>query len=126
MAAELKLGAMNTFALLAGQLDLAARLERDRRTLTLQGDDAAFFIVGFITVAFDQLPQHGFNAIGAGEGQGATVANADQDLFVFGPDAPLIARFSPTLKVVDEVLLMINQVAHRAHPIPRKLQSCPR
>jgi len=57
VAAELGMGAMDRFALLARELDLAARLDRDCGALAIKADYAAVFLVRLVTVAFGHTAQ---------------------------------------------------------------------
>src|ERR1700728_3413444 len=98
------MGAVDVVTLFAGQFDLAARLDRDGRAFAAERDDTAVFIVGFIAVAIDQPTHDFFDAGRPGEGQGAAVAVGNQDFFVLGTDAPLIARLGGAREIANPIL----------------------
>ena len=93
---------MNAVAGLAGQLELAARLQRDRRPAPLEGDHVLTFQTGNPAEAIGQPAQHGFDAPRSIVARGAAGLAIDADLFVLGADPPLGARLGAPLEVRDQ------------------------
>ena len=97
---------MDALALLAGQLDLAAGLERDCVALALEREDMPVLVLGLEAVVGGHPAQEILDAAGAGVGDSGTVGRADKNLFVLGADAPLRTRLAAFLEVANQVLLL--------------------
>ena len=76
----------------------------------LSADDAALLLFGLVAVALDHPAQDLFDAARARKGQGAAVLSRDRDLFVLGPDPPLLARLGPALEVADQLLAAFDSI----------------
>ncbi len=113
MLGEFAMRAMDGLALLAGKLDLAARLDRNRGALALKRQDPAVLLFGLPTEALGEPPQHVLDAAGAGEGQGAAVASRNRDLLVLGADPPILARLAAALDMPDQIVFALNRFAHK-------------
>src|ERR1700677_4981028 len=108
MISELAIGAMDVFALLGRQFDLATRLNRDRCALAVQSNDTALFAIGRVAVAINQALEQRFDAVRTRKGQGGTVLDPDHDLFVLAAYAPLLRWLGAAFEVPDEVLAVLN------------------
>src|SRR5208282_4890331 len=112
----LRMGAVDSLALLAGQLDLAARLERDRRALTLQREDVAVLVFGLEAIVGRHPPQQVLDAAGAGVGDSGRIGGTDYHLLVLGADTPIRARLAALLEVADQVVFLLKQLTHESNP----------
>src|SRR5438445_7906710 len=113
MLGEFAVGAVDGFTLLAREFDLTAGLERNWRALALERDDAPVLVFGFVAEAIAQPTEDFLDAIGAGEGQGATVARGDCNFFVLGADPPFFARLGAAFEIANQVLLLLQCFTHR-------------
>ncbi len=109
---EFLVGAMDTVALLARQLDLPARLERDSGAIALERENMPVLVFGLEAVVSGHPPQQVFDPARAGVGDCGTVGGADDDFFVLGTDAPLRPRLAARLEVADQVVLLFKQLTH--------------
>ena len=109
----------------AGKLELAAGLQRDRALAGRlhQTDDPAL-VEDRIPAeralhAFQQRADAAFAAIG----HGCVAIDIERELFVFGADAPLVARLVALCEICDEFVAAldrpeIRRVARHARPAP--------
>ena len=110
MLGEFGVGAVNAIARLAAELDLAARLESDLRSLAAERDDVAVLLVRLPAVALDHFPQDAIDAARTEVGNGLPGEPVDADFFVLGADAPAIARLAGGLKVGFEFFGFFNRL----------------
>src|SRR5262249_8677243 len=95
---ELGARAVHAVAELTAQLDLPARLERDRRLVAAQGHRAPVLLDRPPPVALSQLTQQHLDAPRSGERHRTAVFAAHGDLLVLGAEAPLVARLGAGLE----------------------------
>ena len=96
---EFEMRAVDTFALLSGQLDLGARLDSDASGTALEGEHMAFlFVLNLPAEAVDQLAEHGLDAVGAGIRHGAASCGVNRDFFVSVPTRHCSRGFAPLSK----------------------------
>src|SRR5579872_886389 len=104
MPSELAVGAMDGLALLAGQLDLAARFDGYRGAFAAQRDKPSVLVIGFVTITFDEPAHDLFHAARAGKRQRTAVAGRDRDLLVLAAHAPFGTRLRPVLEIAHQML----------------------
>ena len=108
MLVELGVGAVNGLAGLAAELDLTAGLESDLRFVAAERDDVAVLLLRLPAETLDQLPQDTIDAARTEVRNRLPGVSVDADLFVFGADAPEVARFAGGLKVRFEFFVFFN------------------
>src|SRR5690606_16785224 len=99
--AKLVVGLVQRRVRLAGQLDLAAGLERDLAAPAGERDDAALLLLWLPAVAVGEPAQDGLHAARTRERDGGTRATVDRGLLVLGADAEPVARLRPPLEVLE-------------------------
>src|ERR1700724_3564443 len=91
MLGELLVRTMDSFALLAGELDLGAGFNRDASGTALERERMAVLLVFELpSEALDEFPEDPFDPIGSGIRQGRAVCRGDRDFLVLSADAPLL------------------------------------
>jgi hypothetical protein len=108
MLVKFGVGAVNALARLAAELDLTAGLECDLRASAAERDDIAVLLLRLPTVALDHFAQDAIDTTRAEVGNCLTGMTIDADFFVFGTDAPAVARFAGRLKVRFEFFGFFN------------------
>ena len=108
MLVELSVSAVNAVAGLAAELDLTAGLQRDLRLISAERDDVTVLFLGVPAEPLDQLPQNKSDPALAEIGNRLARVSIDADLFVFGTDAPLVARLAGVLKVSFQLVIFFN------------------
>ena len=117
---ELLLVRSGCFADLAAQLELPARLERDRRLAALEGDHVSAFEARLPAEPVREPAQHRLDAARPVVGRRAARPAIDRDLLVLGADAPFAARLRPGRKVLDQRVTTAHgsfQLGCRLHEI---------
>src|SRR5260370_13530298 len=117
MRRKFVVGAVDTVALLARQLDLPARLERDSGAIALERENMPVLVFGLEAVVSGHPQQQVLDPARAGVGDSGTVGSADDDLFVLGADPPLRTRLAAILEVADQVVLLFKQLTHASIPL---------
>jgi hypothetical protein len=114
VSGKLGAGAVDGVALLAGQLDLSSRLERDGRALALESQDVAVLVFGLEAIVGHHPAQQVLDPAGTGVRDCGRVGGADDDLLVLGTDPPLSTGLAAILEIADEILFLFEQLAHQA------------
>src|SRR5262249_41430306 len=120
---ELLVGAVDGRALRAGELELRAGLERDRRPCARERHDPAILFLGLPAEALREPAQDGLDAARAGERRRPAGRPLDGDLLVLGSDHPSLARLSGAMELLDQLLDALDRDRVRAlvevrHPRP--------
>ena len=110
-SARLRLRAVDAVAHLAAELDLPAGLERDRRLVPAQRDDASVLHHLLPAVALGQAAQQRLDA--ARRRRTARLARRapHRDLLVLGADAPVLARLGGGREVLDQLVALLDLTA---------------
>src|SRR5260370_18991448 len=101
MRRKFVVGAVDTVALLARQLDLPARLERDSGAIALERENMPVLVFGLEAVVSGHPPQQVLDPARAGVGDSGTVGRPAHDLFVLGTHPPFRPRLAAILQLAD-------------------------
>src|SRR4029077_15006812 len=101
---ELPVRAVDGRTLLARQLELRARLERDRGAVARERHDVAVLLLRLPVVALVKPAQDGLDAAPAGERRRLARRALDRDLLVLRADLPALARPARTVELLDELV----------------------
>ena len=96
----------------AGELELAAGLERDAAGIAAERDDVAVLLDRLPAEAL-QAPEDRTDAVGPIIGQRPEVAAAEGELLVLGADAPFVARLAARFEIGDELTPVDDRLAAR-------------
>ena len=88
----------------ARELQLTARLERDRRAATRQADRPPLLLLGLPPEPVRELPEHDLDAPAPREAGGTGALALDDDLLVLRANAPPLARLAGSMKLLDQLL----------------------
>jgi hypothetical protein len=125
---ELVAGLVNRAKRRAGELHLAARLERDGRALLLEGDGVLALEDALPVVGLGDSLEQGADAALPLEGHRAPIALVEADLLVLGADPPALGRLLPAPEKGDQVLYgldrgvaVVRRTRVRAHGAPPRV-----
>src|ERR1022692_4552002 len=112
MLGELIVRAVDSFALLTGELDLGAGFDRDARGTAFERERMpVLFVFELPSEALDKLAKNPLDPIGSGIGQGGAIGGGDRDFLVLSADAPLLPRFRAAFEISDQVLFGVDEFA---------------